>query len=489
MNLVTWGIRIGFVCSSYCPSSSIHQHTRGYSAIRGFFSSRGGIAPAMAGTRPASSAIDYQRAKQQSSSFSKTRSPLFNLSFLRQELSTVSSIPSSNFELATSNVAASSLSSNSVTVSSAQMSAASSSTGGTSVAYQLPRLYADVNTQRPREYWDYEGLNVAWNTPDSYEVVRKIGRGKYSEVFEGMNITNNEKCVVKILKPVKKKKIKREIKILQNICGGPNIIKLLDVVKDQQSRTPSLIFEYINNVDFKTLYPLLSDNDIRYYILQILKALDYCHSQGIMHRDVKPHNVMIDHEKRELRLIDWGLAEFYHPQKDYNVRVASRYYKGPELLVDLQVYDYSLDIWSLGCMLAGMVFKKEPFFYGHDNYDQLVKIAKVLGTDALFEYLRKYSLELDPQFDEILGRHSVRPWTRFQTPDNIHLCKEDVIDLISKMLVYDHANRINPKEAMEHRYFDPVRCDKADKADKSDLPRPTLNSGGSRAASTFAAIG
>ena len=58
---------------------------------------------------------------------------------------------------------------------------------------------------------------------------------------------------------------------------------------------------------------------------------------GIMHRDVKPHNVMIDHAQRKLRLIDWGLAEFYHPGQDYNVRVASRYFKGPELLVDYQV--------------------------------------------------------------------------------------------------------------------------------------------------------
>lgn len=63
---------------------------------------------------------------------------------------------------------------------------------------------------------------------------------------------------------------------------------------------------------------------------------------GIMHRDVKPHNVMIDHENRKLRLIDWGLAEFYHPGQEYNVRVASRYFKGPELLVDYQVHSLSL---------------------------------------------------------------------------------------------------------------------------------------------------
>ena len=63
--------------------------------------------------------------------------------------------------------------------------------------------------------------------------------------------------------------------------------------------------------------------------------------------------------------------------REYNVRVASRYFKGPELLVDFQEYDYALDLWSLGCMFSGMIFKKEPFFHGHDNYDQLVKIAKV----------------------------------------------------------------------------------------------------------------
>ncbi|VDK57773.1 unnamed protein product [Gongylonema pulchrum] len=73
----------------------------------------------------------------------------------------------------------------------------------------------------------------------------------------------------------------------------------------------------------------------------------------------------------QLRLIDWGLAEFYHARQEYNVRVASRYFKGPELLVDYQCYDYSLDMWSLGCMLASMIFRKEPFFHGHDNYDQV----------------------------------------------------------------------------------------------------------------------
>ena len=92
---------------------------------------------------------------------------------------------------------------------------------------------------------------------------RKLGRGKYSEVFESINVTNNEKCVVKTLKPVKKKKIKREIKILENLRGGTNIITLQGVVKDPVSRTPALIFEHVNNTDFKQLYQTLTDFDIR----------------------------------------------------------------------------------------------------------------------------------------------------------------------------------------------------------------------------------
>ncbi|RYQ85262.1 hypothetical protein Ahy_B10g104767 isoform D [Arachis hypogaea] len=120
---------------------------------------------------------------------------------------------------------------------------------------------------------DDEAPDAAENgvAQDDYEVVRKVGRGKYSEVFKGVHSTDNEKCIIKILKLVKKKKLKREIKILHNLCGSPNVIKLLDIVRDQQSKTPSLIFEYVNNTDFKVLYPTLSDYDIRYYIYELLK--------------------------------------------------------------------------------------------------------------------------------------------------------------------------------------------------------------------------
>jgi casein kinase II subunit alpha len=179
---------------------------------------------------------------------------------------------------------------------------------GRSSTKSVARVYADVNARlgsswheygqlvvsafhaRPTERGDTDNLQVQWGSQDHYEIVRKVGRGKYSEVrcslslflnvdlnrrsqvFEGVNIVTEEKCIIKVLKPVKKKKIKREIKILQNLAGGPNIVALLDVVRDPASKIPSLITEYVHNVDFKVLYPRFTDLDVRYYMLELLKV-------------------------------------------------------------------------------------------------------------------------------------------------------------------------------------------------------------------------
>ncbi len=89
---------------------------------------------------------------------------------------------------------------------------------------------------------------------------------------QGICVANNQRCIIKILKPVKKKKIRREIKILQNITGGPNIIQLLDVVRDSESKTPSLIFEYVDNTDFKVLYPTLTGEGVEQRGLHITQV-------------------------------------------------------------------------------------------------------------------------------------------------------------------------------------------------------------------------
>ncbi|XP_075475245.1 casein kinase II subunit alpha-2-like [Primulina tabacum] len=247
------------------------------------------------------------------------------------------------------------------------------------------RVYADVNVIRPKEYWDYENLIVQWSDQDDYEVVRKVGRGKYSEVFEGINVNSNERCIIKILKPVKKKKIKREIKILQNVCGGPNIVKLLDIVRDHHSKTPSLIFEYVNSADFKILYPTLTDYDIRYYIYMNFSRCE-------------------------------GTSFNFSP------------------------------VYSI-------FFSIHFYFFLFASYNN-----KVLGTDELNAYLHKYRLELDPQLEALVGRHSRKPWSKFINADNQHLVSPEAIDFLDKLLRYDHQDRLTAKEAMAHPYFLQVRA-------------------------------
>ncbi|GAA5858925.1 hypothetical protein JCM8547_007158 [Rhodosporidiobolus lusitaniae] len=321
----------------------------------------------------------------------------------------------------------------------------------------VSRVYAKANEELGAEWWNYDDFGVRWSNQEQYEVTRKLGRGKYSEVFEGYDVRNKKLIVVKVLKPIKKKKVKRELKILSNLRGGTNIIELLDVVRDPQSKTPAIITEHVNNLDSKTLYPKLTDGDVRYYMYELLKALDFCHSKGIIHRDVKPLNILIDHDQRKLRLIDWGLAEFYHPGVELNVRVASRYYKAPELLVEYTHYDYSLDLWSVGCTFGSMILRKDPLFHGADNYDQLVKIARVLGTDELLAYLEKYNIDLDPDYDGVLQRYGRKPWSKFITSENQRYISNEAINLLDSLLQYDHASRPTAAEAMQHPYFASVR--------------------------------
>lgn len=331
----------------------------------------------------------------------------------------------------------------------------------------VARVFADVNANMPQQYWDYEGVQVDWGDQDRYVIEDRVGRGKYSEVFSGLdtltpstdhhNHLQYHRIIIKVLKPVKTKKIKREIKILQVLHGGKNVIKLLDLVRDVDLKSPAFIFEYIRNDDHRDLYPRLTDLDIRYYLFELLKALHDCHAKGIMHRDVKPHNVMIDHQQRRLTLIDWGLAEFYHPGVPYNCRVASRYYKGPELLVDFQEYDYSLDLWSLGCVMAGMIFEVDVFFHGADNADQMVKILKVLGTPLFEAYLEKYKISVPEDVERAINYRHFTPTPLSTFAKNVEKAHGTALDLLEKLLRYDHQERLTAEEAMRHPYFDPVR--------------------------------
>jgi casein kinase II subunit alpha len=192
---------------------------------------------------------------------------------------------------------------------------------------------------------------------------------------------------------------------------------LLDWVADPDTKTPSIIMENVENTDWRSVFEGedFDLDSIKRYIYSILQGLDFAHQRGIIHRDIKPGNVLFLPEKKACKIVDWGLADIYEPGKRFNVRVASRYFKGPELLVDNHFYDYQLDIWSTGCMMAGMIFQKEPFFKGADNDDQLIKIAKVVGTEEIIQYCKKFDghTKLSAPIMENLLNFKKKPWEKF----------------------------------------------------------------------------
>lgn len=106
---------------------------------------------------------------------------------------------------------------------------------------------------------------------------------------------------------------------------------------------------------FKEYTKHLSDYECRHYLYELLKAVKACHERGIMHRDIKTRNIVINPDTKELRLLDFGLSEYYIPGKEYKVRVSSRPYKPPELLIGFGYYDYSMDLWCVGCTFGSMV--------------------------------------------------------------------------------------------------------------------------------------
>eukprot|EP00124_Ichthyophonus_hoferi_P004888 Ihof_evm1s603 gene=Ihof_evmTU1s603 len=289
----------------------------------------------------------------------------------------------------------------------------------------VSRVYANVNSDKPSLYSDYQAMELSWGRADSYEVYRKLGRGKFSEVFMGRNVHNNRTCVMKILKPIRKQRLQREISVLKNLYSGPNIVRLVDAVRDPQTMVVGLIYEHGGDTDLREVLSIISDYDKKYYMYQLLV----------------------------LTLVDWGLAEYYHPNKEYHTSVASRYYKSPELLVDFYQYDYSMDMWSYGCVLAAVTLQKDPFFVGDDNEHQMKQIVDVLGWAKFKAYMDKYQIEIAESFKNRLVGLLGRPWISYLHTTNSNTATSEAIHLLRKVLVYDHQTRLSAREAMAHSYF------------------------------------
>jgi casein kinase II subunit alpha len=316
------------------------------------------------------------------------------------------------------------------------------------------RLVSAADPGRYQSDWKVDDLDCEFGNIDDYLLVERIGRGKYSTVFRGQKLDGTP-CALKVLKPVRNGKIEKEVAILRQLRDGPNIPKLFDIVFDAESQSITLVMELVENVDFRSLYNDFTPDDVCLYVYRILEAFSFAHTRGIIHRDVKPQNIMIDHNRRQLRVIDWGLADYYQPGSSYQVRVATRHYKAPELLLGYQFYTTAVDIWGIGVSFATMLFKKWPIFRGRENIDVVMKIVSVFGGDVLEQYINKYDIQIPQGWLPKIQGHPAKGWAGYtknvQPPDA-------ALDLLSRMVVIDHAARISAEEALQHPYFDAVRA-------------------------------
>lgn len=296
----------------------------------------------------------------------------------------------------------------------------------------------------------------AYGDINDYSILTRVGRGKYSNVFKG-RVSDGSYCVIKVLKPVRNEKIRREINVLRMLEDCPNSTHLRDIVKDKDTNSVALIMDWSENTPIKAVMRYMETVHITNYVYKVLQALQFAHRNGIMHRDIKPGNIMFDFDTLDVRVIDWGLADFYSRDADYPVRVATRQYKGPELLLGYTKYDYSLDIWCLGCTFASLLFEKNPFFKGRDNNDQIVKIAEVFGSKEIYNYAEKYDLEIPKEILSKLQRCRTNNLNAMRQRANLPKITDEAFDLLKKMLVIDHAERISVDDALNHPYFNDIK--------------------------------
>jgi casein kinase II subunit alpha len=294
-------------------------------------------------------------------------------------------------------------------------------------------------------------FRVNFGDIDTYQLVCPIGSGKYSVVFLGRS-ASGAPCAIKILKDVSFRKIRHELFILDRLSSVPNVVHLLDVNLDPLTQTASIVTNFVDADNFRMLYPRLSLADVRFYIFGLLSTLDQCHARGVMHRDIKPANVCIDHAKRELCIIDWGLSDLYYPRTQYSVSVSTLRYKAPELLLCYRFYDYGIDIWGVGCILAEMLF--QVGFIGGTTPEEVVgAMAELWGGDVVWGYCQKYGIKIPDVFAREVAAHGKSSWKNKIALMRPGMKDRDAINLLQRLLTVDHAERITARDALRHPFF------------------------------------
>jgi len=190
---------------------------------------------------------------------------------------------------------------------------------------------------------------------------------------------------------------------------------------------------------------------IKSFLFQLLQGIAYCHQHRVLHRDLKPQNLLINMEG-ELKLADFGLARaFGIPVRNYTHEVVTLWYRAPDVLMGSRKYSTPVDIWSVGCIFAEMV-NGRPLFPGTSEQDQLNKIFKTLGTPNKKTWPSVTEL---PEYKETFTNYPAQNLKKIvRRLDNVG------IELLSRMLQFDPNKRISAENAMKHPYFKDLKLQK-----------------------------
>uniref|UniRef100_A0A2P2HXQ5 Cyclin-dependent kinase 5 homolog n=2 Tax=Hirondellea gigas TaxID=1518452 RepID=A0A2P2HXQ5_9CRUS len=287
---------------------------------------------------------------------------------------------------------------------------------------------------------------------ERYERLEKIGEGTYGTVFKAKNRETQEIVALKRVRldtdntgiPAS---ALREIVFLKELHHR-NIIRLLDVLHNPADHRLTLVFEHCDQ-DLKRYFDCLNgeiDADIvKSYMYQVLLGLDFCHSKNILHRDLKPQNLLIN-KNGDIKLADFGLARaFGIPVRCYSSEVVTLWYRPPDVLYGANLYNTSIDMWSAGCIFAELANAGRPLFPGNDVEDQLKRIFKLLGTPT------------EESWPDMCTLPDYKPMPQYQTTISLsQVCPKlpsKGRDVLQRLLVCNPSLRINAEEAMMFAYF------------------------------------
>nr|Q80YP0.3 RecName: Full=Cyclin-dependent kinase 3; AltName: Full=Cell division protein kinase 3 [Mus musculus] len=287
---------------------------------------------------------------------------------------------------------------------------------------------------------------------DVFQKVEKIGEGTYGVVYKARNkVTGQLVALKKIRLDLEAEGVPstavREISLLKEL-KHPNIIKLLDVV--HREKKLYMVFEFLTQ-DLKRHMDSSPTSElplpvVKSYLAQLLEGVSFCHSHRVIHRDLKPQNLLLD-GLGAIKLADFGLARaFGVPLRTYTHEVVTLWYRAPEILLGSKFYSTAVDIWSIGCIFAEMVTGK-ALFPGDSEIDQLFRIFRTLGTPSEATW---------PGVSQMPDYQSSFPkWSRKGLEEIVPSLGPEGKDLLLRLLQYDPSQRISAKTALAHPYFSP----------------------------------